>query len=490
MNYAVGVAKEGFDTYLFNTWELEASVYVHALGVPATLFLRLFQSAFYYLLLIVIIKELSMKIMQAVGIQKKELYQLPCVIVLLFGCYCVFLTETNLLPLRDMFHMNTGMFLGGTLPKIAGILLLFMCFLDETRSVFRRILPVCAISFYMVTRSTVAVPMIVVGVTAGVILCIVEFFGTRGKFLAFGFMVLFVVIGYIFPNHAGIESTVYTDLKATIVSPAFWCAVVICLFAFFLREKIVYQLNFATLWILSMLLVPELNDTFETFCVYRFVGGRTWTTWVYTLFVLASIYLCVMFVKMKMSGRMIRIWYGMLAMILCMTAAFGFDQTGGTVVDEGRVIEANIKGCLRVLKENLEVMPKDTVEMGEILSRLSDEVDQQLRVVSPQWIWLDEIQHAPSIFLRIYAPKILSITASWRYPVEGEQFLNYTQEWYEQFVNDPSVGTMRVFEAELQSVDANCVVVLQEELDAWMQQLGYQLYAVTPSSGIRIWYRA
>jgi hypothetical protein len=489
MNYAVGVAKEGFDTYLFNTWELEASVYVQALGVPVTLFLRLFQSAFYYLLFIVIIKEVSVKIMQAAGIQKKELYQLPCVIVIFFGCYSVFLSSTKLLPLRDTFHINTGMFLGGTLPKVVGILLLFLCFLDETRSVFRRILPVCAISFYMVTRSTVAVPMLVVGVTAGVILCIVEFFGTRGNLIAFGFMLLFLAIGYIFPNHAGIEDAVYSDVQLILASPAFWCVVVICILSFLFREKIIYKINFAMLWILGMMLLPELNDTFETFCVYRFVGGRTWTTWVYTLFVLATIYLCIFFVKIKMRTRMIRVWYGILAMILCLTAAYGFDRTGGTVIEEGRVIEANLKGCLRVLKENPDVMPKDTVEIGELLSRLSDEVDEQLRVVSPQWVWVDEMQHPPSIFLRIYAPKILSITASWRYPVDGEVFANYTQEGYEQFVNNPSGETMRVFEAELESVDANCVVITGKQVVSWMEQMGFVLYGVTSSGESGIWYR-
>ncbi len=47
-NFAVGVENSGFNSYIINTWEAEASVYVKLLGVAPTLFLRIFQSAFYY----------------------------------------------------------------------------------------------------------------------------------------------------------------------------------------------------------------------------------------------------------------------------------------------------------------------------------------------------------------------------------------------------------------------------------------------------------
>lgn len=112
-NYSVGVTSSGFNSYIVNTWELEASVYVKILGIAPTLFLRLFQSIFYYFLLLNVIKYFAESLIYKSGIEvdkEKRLAQYVVFIVPIMCTYYLCLSNSEILLLRDMFHLNTGMF--------------------------------------------------------------------------------------------------------------------------------------------------------------------------------------------------------------------------------------------------------------------------------------------------------------------------------------------------------------------------------------------
>ena len=108
-NYSVGTMNTGFNSYIVNTWELEASVYVNVLGVMPTLFLRLFQSAFYYFLYLNLIKWVAEIIIDKLNVKANvKMAQYVLGIVPLMCAYYIFLSDTGILVLRDGFHLNTG----------------------------------------------------------------------------------------------------------------------------------------------------------------------------------------------------------------------------------------------------------------------------------------------------------------------------------------------------------------------------------------------
>lgn len=134
-NYTVGVNGSGFNSYIVNTWELEASVYVKILGVAPTLFLRLFQSVFYYFLFLNAIKFLAEKLIDKTGTEEeKRLAQYVVVFVPLICTYYLYLSNSGMLLIRDMFHLNTGMFLGGTVAKTLGVILFIIVYLNCEKS--------------------------------------------------------------------------------------------------------------------------------------------------------------------------------------------------------------------------------------------------------------------------------------------------------------------------------------------------------------------
>ena len=66
-NYSAGIPGTGISSYIVNTWEIEASVYVKLLGAAPTLYLRLFQSAFYYFLFVNVMKYLTEQVVKTAG---------------------------------------------------------------------------------------------------------------------------------------------------------------------------------------------------------------------------------------------------------------------------------------------------------------------------------------------------------------------------------------------------------------------------------------
>lgn len=132
INYSLGVQQQGFNAYIVNTWESEASVYVKILGVQVTLFLRFFQSIFNYFLLLNLIKAFADKLVDCLKIKvNRTITQYTSVIVLLFGMYYIFLSDTYFFRLRDMFHFNSGMFLGVSVVKTMSVMFYLFFYLDK-----------------------------------------------------------------------------------------------------------------------------------------------------------------------------------------------------------------------------------------------------------------------------------------------------------------------------------------------------------------------
>ena len=123
-NLTVGMGKGVDISYLINTWEIEASFFVKILRVTPTVFLRLFQSAFNYFLFFNSALAFGGELL--ISIKKKanlKLLQYVLGVFLLFFIYYVWLMDSGLFFLRDMFHLNCAMFYGSSIAK----LMVFIC---------------------------------------------------------------------------------------------------------------------------------------------------------------------------------------------------------------------------------------------------------------------------------------------------------------------------------------------------------------------------
>lgn len=491
MNYSVGVPNSGFDSYIFNTWELEASVYVKLLGVTPTLFLRLFQSIFYYILFLSIVKGFAENILGRLRIAvKPSIYQLPAVITLLFGMYYVFLSKTSLLPIRDTFHFNTGMFLGVSLVKAAGILLLLYYFLDVESLNIKMLFATGALSVILISKSSVILPIIVVTASSFFFTWLMFQYGKREKFLGIAFLGLYFLLAFLMPGKQAIQDTLYSDIAKSVKSPVIIISVVILLCGFALKERIINRINMILLFIIMFMAVPKLNHIFELFSVYSFVAGRAYTTWVYSILLISAIELCVILMKIHVKLWLIRTAYAAMGIVLIVGIAYGFDKMGGTLTSDDPVSEGNVKNCLHVIWHNKDFIPNSTMQLGEVLEKLSHESGEKLYVVAPQIVGVDGTSHALSVILRTFAPDIVSVSAAVRFPVNnGSALSDYKQETYDAFVEAPDEKNSEAFEKEISKVGTNCVVVQNPECAQWMEKMGYELYSVVGDNLYYVWYR-
>lgn len=491
VNYSVGVDNEGFNSYIVNTWEIEASVYVKLLGVNPSLYLRLFQSAFYYFLFLNVVKVFCESVLCKSDIKNKEIIaQYPLFITILFDIYYLALNNTYFFRLRDMFQFNTGMFLGASVVKCMAIFFLLMYYIDRDRISVKMILGVISISVVLISKSTIALPLIVITSIAYLLVCLFFEYGKKGKIGCGIVFAGYVIAAIVLPNHDSIETVVYHDALAAIKSPVIIVCLVIFVLSFSLKDRIVNKMNSIMGVMAVFMLVPQVNDVFESFSIYAFVGGRALTTLLYTFVVANSLYLCMMLLKRNVKELFVKAGYIALGMSLTFGSVLGYKMYGGDVLLDNPRKEASLRFSLSVIKNNKYFIPNSTIALGNALEQLSEEVEEQLYVVTPKMIIMDGSLHSLAVILRTYAPDIIVASAAERFPVnDGSALSQYKQTKYDSFAAAPSQESAAAFEEEISTINANCVVVQNPNCAEWLEKMGFSLYAKVEEGSYYIWYK-
>lgn len=490
-NYALGIDNGGFSSYLVNTWELEASVYVYILGIDVTLFLRLFQSAFHFCLLANLLKAFANKVMLNSGISfNRNLAQYPVVIILLFNVYYLVFEHTQLLKLQDLFHMNTGMYLGFSVIRTMGILMLLLFFMDREKINLKMIAGVASISVVLISKSSVALPMIVIIVVSSLLVWLFTDYDRKGKIFTFIICVGMAGLGFVLPASESIQETVYIKYIDALKSPVLWVCGVIFLFSFTLRIRVVNRINAIFCVACLLTIIPEINDIVECFSVYNFVGARTVSTLAFFFIMLSSVYLCILLKKVCKKEKTIVSIYLIACVGIVIFSLVGFKLYGGEVIPGKEPLGAGFRTSLNVLKENIYFMPDSTIELGEKLDDLSEESEDKINVITPSMVIVDHTLHPLPVVLRTYAPDIVPISAVMRFPISGDSALaNYQQQYYDTFIAEPSDETYKLFKEEIKDLDVNCIVVYDDRCSAWLEEDGFELYTIIGDGIYRVWYK-
>lgn len=475
--YPLGVSDQGFNSYIVNTWEIEASVYIWLLKVSPTLYLRLFQSAFTFFLYLNLIKAIAGKVIKRVDLKiNLAAAQLPVVIVLLFDAHYLFLSDTGLFRLRDMFMVNTGMFLGNSVVRVLGIPLLLYCVMELEKISAKMIVNAAVVSVVLMSKSTIALP--VIGIMAAAVCVTWLFFeyGKKGRAGACGIAILYALAAIFLPNKEGIQSISWADMTNALHSPIVWVCLVIFLGSFGLKNKFVYKINTIIILMGILIITPQINDLFEALSIYGFVAGRAVANYVYFFVVINMVYLILLLAKCSVRVCWIQRLYLGLAVCLTVTALLGFKLFGGGVILDQEREGANIRYSLAVIKHNPYFMPNSTIELGEKLDEISKDYPEKLQVVCSKMTIRDGELHPLSVFLRIYAKDIIPVSATERYRADdGTALYDYTQTAFDAFESELSDETAEAFWEEIQDLNVQCIVVQRAECAPWLEKAGYEL---------------
>ena len=155
---ATGLKISNLFTYALNTWELEASTYIKILNIDPSIYLRFVLALFNYFLLINVIVAFSKEVFK--DKINKYIYQfIPC-ILLLFSFSSYFLASNHIINAQDIWHFNSAMYYGSSIVKTMSIFIILLPLINIKKIDLNIILKLIMISVVLVSKSTVAIPII------------------------------------------------------------------------------------------------------------------------------------------------------------------------------------------------------------------------------------------------------------------------------------------------------------------------------------------
>lgn len=232
-NFPVGLDnRHQFNSYLFDVWQLEASVYTNILYMNVFTFCRVFLNFQNYLLLVVTVCEFAKRTVCKLSGEFNKYAQWTPIILFVFTILMIVATNCNLMILQDYWQFSSAMYLGSSIPRTMGILWVLVFFIDNEKIMIKHILQLIVMSVVLVSKSSIAIPIV------------------------------------------------------------FFAFVLVYIFAFaIIRKPIVFKVAEVLVLITGFMLIPGLCNVYQTLSVYYFVALRVLTCLFYTIYIVGFVFL-------------------------------------------------------------------------------------------------------------------------------------------------------------------------------------------------------
>lgn len=480
-SYASGFSNQtaGIDPYLFNTWELEYSVISYVCKVDGIVLSRVFLSFLNYLLSAFCIYELGSIILKHSqkfhSFKRKHLQLLP-IILIFFSFSMAAFDEIFHFYLQDAWQFSTAAFYGSTFIRIIGIFILFIPFIDLARIKWQHWIYFIVISVVLLAKSTVALPLIAVcGIS--LFICINIFGNKKGqKWLALGMFCLVVIAGALLPDHLSMQETVYDNFFHNIHAVMLIIVFGIIVASNFWRSEIITRINLFLLTLYGLILCPVINNVFETFSQYEFVAMRAIAA-VYILTIVIAFIYVVLFV-----AECFRWKYAVLVFcsttLLCLTFGAAF-----TIHDH----QGGLRHAARVIAHNPKLTPRSTILLAQTLEDISETEKEDLYVLMPSMVAINDFLHPLSVMVRNYAPSVYSVSALQRFAVNNDTvYQEYTieeQRLYDVFAAVPAYAEFNSITHLIDKYQVNYLVVVGQ-YDHQIDRLEVVQTVQDPENGI------
>lgn len=475
-----------FDPYTLNTHELEASFYLFISKITPTVYARFFLAGFHYFLLANCVYALSKKILDSLDVKyNKKIIQFIPAIIILFAFNEIFLKRYNFMYLQDSNQFTNAMYYGSSVVRTMGIMFLILPFIDKPKITWKTVIAVIGISIVLISKSTIAVPLIFsVSLAYLFISFIVE--GGKKRWIALGGLVIFTIVSYLISDRSGLyeireySTRCFTNNAKDLV---FMPTAVIFGVSFFIKSNLIKKYNLILLTTLILLCAPIFANITSLFAVYAFVMGRANTAIFYTLVVSAYIYIYVLFIKFKLKEILIYAYSLVVFCTLTLGALYSISVAGGSVFydENGGVSACSLTNAIRVIWHNKKLVPESTFLLGESLSRLAESTDEDINVIMRELDIVDNTTHALATSITAFAPTVHSVSAVFRYgpaPHNSgfEEYSSDDQMNYEKFVFQLGEETFKNFSSTLSKYPINCVVLPSFGYDGYMKKIGFHLF--------------
>ena len=483
-----------FDQYTINTHELEASVFLQFLNMPVGLFARVFLSAEGYILFACCIYTLAEDILRFVRKDGKfrSIIQFVPGILLLFTTNFVFMANNGILDLQDSWQTSTAMYFGSSIVRTCGFFLLLLPYIRNYCLNWKVVLQVMAVSLVLISKSTIALPLIIVCCIAYIYVWMMNQESVPKIFclivpIAMAGLGIFLqrTVHFSNPEFNSIQDLQNTSMQwlaSLSHSIVPWVMAPGLVSGFLLKNRRVLRLLLLELCLFILLFVPGFSAYFTVFSFYTFVTGRVITAFAY-FFICTMISLTVTWLASVRLRKGILTAAGMACcMILAGINFYAFTAYGGDAgIIQGQAGKPiTLAKALEVLKKNPDFMPVSTINLADALNRLA-ETDDHLAVLTETYYESDGVADLKHILTRPLAPTVIFPTANTRFPTDKDPvYGSYTvdqQQIFESFLVNNDEASTAAFGQLLDEYQIDAVLLRDHRTyDVNMNRLGFTVY--------------
>lgn len=408
-NFAVGLDEQhNFNSYLFDVWELEASVYINILRMNVFVFCRVFLNLQNYFLLVVTVCEFAKNTVCKLNEKFKKYAQWTPIILFIFTIIMIVATSFKLMVLQDYWQFSSAMYLGSSIPRTMGILWVLLFFIDNDKITIKHILQLIIMSVALVSKSSIAIPIVFVAAIATLISVYTQF--NKKGLIAIGTLVLLVVLGLILPNNDQTFAFVWDMYKSNFKSIVFLSFVLVYIFAFVvIRKPIVFKITEVLVLIIGFMLIPGLCNVYQTLSVYYFVSLRVLTCLFYTLYIAGFVFLLygVFTLTSKMLTKAFILFMSVLFLSMSCLSYYGTHKS--------------MIHSMKVVMQNPKLVPNSIYELGHKLDEIAD--GKELYTLMPQFVTTDTYLTSLAVIATSVSDDVISISAIPRFAINDQNNL-------------------------------------------------------------------
>lgn len=461
-----GFTESGFTAYSLNTFELEASFYIYISGLSATLYARFFLALLNYFILLnainAFIYQLVNREKDVIQQQHLQFFVVPAFLILIMNASLFIDSEAS-------WTITSAAYFGSSLvrvgcPFICMIPLIGVRKLDKEKICF--VILICVV---MVSKSTIAIPTLFILAISYLI------FISKKWWQYLSIILTIILIGWLLPNIASVDTFMQETFLLNIRNVSLILAIIICLILIW-YNKVYFNFLLIIFMSILLILIPEVNDTFEGLSNFSFVADRTLYSIFIWLLVTSYISLFIFIYQFVNANKMIAI-FGVLLTIV------SFSYIVIEKIDKVYLMES-----ISILYKNNNIVPNNTVKLGLELERYYEETgNKPILLMSPGLLVNDHV-HFPAAILRSFSPNTISITGALRTQSECKNkesdFYGFNLDdlnIFSEFVLDPNYNTINALDTLNEKYPFNCMIGINfnDQHNELLENIGYYKYSET-----------
>lgn len=475
------------NSYNYNVFELEASVYIYLLNILPTFFARFCLAFINYFLFACVSYCLFEKINNVGKFDlDKNVLQYLTLYIIIFSFNYDLCKSYNLHQLQDGWQNASAMYYGSSIVRSMGIMMLITPFIGKNKLKMKDIFSFGIISLVLMSKSSIALPVIVISALS--IICLILLKNSKTRKVSLIFIVLIIGFSFVLGDNQGMAQVYRNQFFSNIKSIIILCSIIlICITLFLYGKSILLEVCGYIALLFGLTLLEPINNIFEKFSIFNFVACR-FLTGIFIFVIMLATFCIAVFVKKIMNTAKMKYYVkNTLAVTLSIVLFFS-----GLLLQSNFSFR-NLNNRIVTFKNNKYFAPQSVIVLGDCLENLAKEKNEKLYAVMPEGIGVEGITYSLAISIRQFSPSTVSLSAYNRYPGTVEkEFQDYSadnQKVFDDFLVNKSRKNIRKFKEVLDKYPINCVITLND-FDNEMENLGMKKYTgISYQNSYYIYYR-